>query len=298
MQSTYLRDPLTAWAPGSGYPVLPASQESLAAYLGQLAGQGRKLATLRLHRAAVVKAHRLSGHPSPDGELVATVIKGLGRQFGGPRKESQPLTNTALAAVRATAPMSPAYQGGGNLETSEAAARRGAMDVAIITTMRDGLLRVSEAAALNLGRHSAPAGRVRTDEDTATPQAADRRGRVDVAICAVLRDGLLRRSEAADLRWEDVTFQASGARGSSPRGAPLEDLLALRPAYLDPQAPVFGVSDGQVGRRVRAAALHAGTELTDLQNTGRWQSTSMPARCSRGQRASRGAVARYYGVDG
>ena len=61
----------------------------------------------------------------------------------------------------------------------------------------------------------------------------------------------------------------------------------------DPQALVFGISDGQVGRRV-----HAGTELTDLQNTGRWQSPSMPARCSRGQKASRGAVARYYGVDG
>ena len=79
---------------------------------------------------------------------------------------------------------------------------------------------------------------------------------------------------------------------------PLEDLLALRPAYLDPQAPVFGISDGQVGRRIRAAAPHAGTELTDLQNAGRWQSPSMPARYSRGQRASRGAVARYYGVDG
>ena len=39
-------------------------------------------------------------------------------------------------------------------------------------------------------------------------------GRVDVAICVVLRDGLLHRSEAADLRWEDVTFQASGARGA------------------------------------------------------------------------------------
>ena len=38
-------------------------------------------------------------------------------------------------------------------------------------------------------------------EPLGTTQAADRRGRVDVAICAVLRDGLLRRSEAADLRW-------------------------------------------------------------------------------------------------
>ena len=79
-----------------------------------------------------------------------------------------------------------------------------------------------------------------------------------MAICAVLRDGPLRRSEAADLRWEDVTFQASGTRGISPRGPPLEDLLALRPAYLDPQALVFGISDGQVGRRVRSAARAAG----------------------------------------
>ena len=51
-------------------------------------------------------------------------------------------------------------------------------------------------------------------EPLGTLQAADRRGRVDVAICVVLRDGLLHRSEAADLRWEDVTFQASGARGA------------------------------------------------------------------------------------
>ena len=71
----------------------------------------------------------------------------------------------------------------------------------------------------------------------------------------------------------------------------------VRRSKTDQQARA-GISDGQAGRRVRAAALHAGTELTDLQNTGRWQSTSMPARYSRGQRASRGAVARYYGVDG
>ena len=103
----------TAWASGSGYPVLPASQETLAAYLGKLADQGRKLATLRLHRAAVVKAHRLAGHPSPDGELVAAVIKGLGRQFGEPQKQSQTLTNTALAAVRATGPRFPGAPGEG-----------------------------------------------------------------------------------------------------------------------------------------------------------------------------------------
>ena len=65
----------------------------------------------------------------------------------------------------------------------------------------------------------------------------------------MLRDGLLRRSEAADLRWEDVAFQASGARGA---------LLEVRRSKTDQQALVFGISDGQVGRRVRAAARAAG----------------------------------------
>ena len=155
-----------------------------------------------------------------------------------------------------------------------------------------------------------------------------------MAICAVLRDGLLRRSEAAKLRWQDVVFQSSGARGvlldvrrskidQSSAGAtvfagPAADLLAIRPTYLDPEALVFGIADGQIGRRVRASAVRAGlgdgytghvgmaqdlaaaaTELiTDLQNAGRWQSPSvpaMPAPYSRGQRASRGAVAMYYG---
>ena len=121
-----------------------------------------------------------------------------------------------------------------------------------------------------------------------------------MAICVVLRDGLLHRSEAADLRWEDVTFQASGARGA---------LLEVRrwktcwpsgrPEGLDPQALVFGPSDGQVGRRrARAAALRAGTELTDLQNAGRWQSPSMPARYSRGQKARGPAAARWPGTTG
>ena len=95
-----------------------------------------------------------------------------------------------------------------------------------------------------------------------------------MAICAVLRDGLLRRSEAAKLRWQDVVFQSSGARGvllevrrskidQSSAGAtvfagPAADLLAIRPTYLDPEALVFGIADGQIVRRVRASAVRVG----------------------------------------
>ena len=41
--------------------------------------------------------------------------------------------------------------------------------------------------------------------------SAQRRGRADVALLSVLRDGLLRRSEAAELRWSEVEFREDGA---------------------------------------------------------------------------------------
>ena len=167
-----------------------------------------------------------------------------------------------------------------------------------------------EDVASHAGGKEALAGLARADtrpqrqakplnaEPLGTPQAADRRGRVDVAICAVLRDGPLRRSEAADLRWEDVTFQASGARGALlevrrsktcwPSGRPT---LTRRPRS-------SGSPTDRSAGQVRAAALHAGTELTNLQNAGRWQSPSMPARYSRGQKARGPAAARWPGTTG
>ena len=40
---------------------------------------------------------------------------------------------------------------------------------------------------------------------------AGRRGRVELALRSVLRDGLLCQSEAAQLRWSDVEFRDDGA---------------------------------------------------------------------------------------
>ena len=97
-----------------------------------------------------------------------------------------------------------------------------------------------------------------------------------------------------------------------------EALKAIRPAeeQLDLQAPVFGLSPQQIGRRVNAAAKAAGLgegftghsgrvgmapgpgqhrpELPALMTAGRWKNSKMPARYTERQAADRGAVARYY----
>ena len=270
-----------AWAQDAGYPVLPATEEVLAAYLAQLAAQGRKLATLRLHRSAVVKAHRLAGHPPLDRELLTAAVKGLAREHGGPQKQATPLTETALAAIRATARI-PRRTRGGNTETPAAAARRGALDIAIVSVMRDGLLRVSEAAALTW---------------------SDLRPQPDGTALATIR-----RSKT-DTEGEGVLLYL-GADA-------VETLDVIRPETPDPEAPLFGLRPAAIAARIRAAAAAAGLGdnftghaarvgmavdlvadgmgMPAVMKAGRWKSPRMVSRYAEGLTAGRGAVAQYYG---
>ena len=97
-----------------------------------------------------------------------------------------------------------------------------------------------------------------------------------------------------------------------------EALRAIRPVeeLLDLNAPIFGLSARQIGRRVKATAkasglgegftghsgrvgmaqdlAAAGVELPALMTAGRWKSSRMPAKYTERQAAGRGAVARYY----
>ena len=99
---------------------------------------------------------------------------------------------------------------------------------------------------------------------------------MDLALLATLRDGLLRRSEAAALTWGDVEFRDDGAALITLRRSKTDQeaegvvlyigreaaqaLQAIRPApeLLDPEASVFGMTTRNIGKRVTAAAKAAG----------------------------------------
>ena len=281
-----------AWSRARGARAMPATPELAAAFLLELAEQGLSVATLRLQKAALGRAHRSIDHPDPtDTEGVRRVMAGIAREHGRPQRQAKPLTEAALAAVKATAAIPRKGQG-----------------------QRQGRAVRSEAS-----------------------WSAQRRGRADVALMSVLRDGLLRRSEAAELRWGDVEFQEDGSALLTVRRSKtdpeaegvvlyigqeatqaLQALLPEDEAALDvePAAPVFGLSASQIGRRVKAAAMAAGlgdgftghsgrvgmaqdlaatgVDLPALMTAGRWKSSRMPARYTERQAAGRGAVARYY----
>ena len=274
-----------AWTQGRGNLSLPASPPLVAAYLAHLAEERNlSVATIRLHKAALAAVHKTHGHDDPtDHEGVHKTMKGIGRTHGRTQRQAKPLTAEALAAVRATA-----------------------------NTRR-------------------PLGDGKKQESA---ERASWRGRVDLALLSVLRDGLLRRSEAHLLTWADVEFRNNGTALLQLRRSKTDQegegvvpyigkhaadaLKAIRPTeeQLDLQAPVFSLPPQQIGRRVDAAAKAAGlgegftghsgrvgmaqdlantgAELPALMTAGRWKNSKMPARYTERPAAGRGAVAKYY----
>ena len=158
-----------------------------------------------------------------------------------------------------------------------------------------------------------------------TESQAAIRAAVDLAILEVMRDGLLRGSEASALRWGDFEFHAGGPgrlhvlRSKTDQTADRtvlylgsaagDALLAIRPneAVIDSAASVLGLSSRQISRRIKAATKMAGlgdgfsghsprvgmaqdlsaagAELPELMTAGRWRSPMMPAKYIEAQSA-------------
>ena len=135
------------WAQGRGNLPLPASPQLVAAYLPHLAeDRGLSVATIRLHKAALATVHKTHGHDDPtDHEGVRRIMKGIGRTHGRAQKQAKPLTAEALAAVRATANTRRPLGDGKKQESGQRASWRGRVDLALLSALRDGLLRRSEA---------------------------------------------------------------------------------------------------------------------------------------------------------
>ena len=156
-------------------------------------------------------------------------------------------------------------------------------------------------------------------------ETALRRGLVDIALCWVMSDAGLRRSEAAALVWDDITRwdNASGrltVRRSKTDATPrtvyltpvaMAHLDAIRPEDADGSEPVFGLSESSISRRVKAAAktaglgtgysghsgrvgmarrmARAGAPTHEIMAQGRWKSAGMVADYTRAENAERAA---------
>ena len=111
---------------------------AIAAYLGELFEQGRSPATASLVVAALRLRARVTGIPSPVGPATERVLGGF-RRLGSDRGRGQ------VAGIRwesADAAAAVSANGGGAVS--------GLRDAALLAVMSDAMLRVSEAAALDI----------------------------------------------------------------------------------------------------------------------------------------------------
>ena len=270
------------WALSRGMPAMPASPTQVAAYLAERVEEhGHRPATLRVAAAAIAFVHRTAGLDDPCATLeVKRTLRGATRKAGRGQKQAEGLTAEGLGAIQETA-RNPRRGRGGRLESPQTAASRGDLDIALISLMRDAMLRVSEAAGL-------------TWRDIETE--ADGSGRL-----------LIRRSKT------DPEGEGAVLFVSIPTMAALR---RIRNCALDADS-VFGLRPNQLSKRIKRAAqaaglgsgfsghsprvgmardlARAGIELPSLMNAGRWRTPVMPAHYIRNESAGRGAVAQFYG---
>jgi integrase len=85
------------WCQAVGLCSMPADAGTIALYLGAQAGR-LKTATLSHHLAAIAKAHKSAGFPSPiqDDQLIAETLKGIKRTHGTASKQKAPVLTEDL----------------------------------------------------------------------------------------------------------------------------------------------------------------------------------------------------------
>ncbi|MDE0406597.1 MAG: tyrosine-type recombinase/integrase [Alphaproteobacteria bacterium] len=152
-------------------------------------------------------------------------------------------------------------------------------------------------------------------------RGAPRRSARDMAMCSVMSDAGLRRSEAAALLWRDIAGEPDGSGRVTVRRSKTDQegegaTVAITPAAMqdldqlarlagrNPEHRVFGCSDRTIARRIAALAeaaelgpgysghvgmamrmTRAGALATVVMRQARWETEKMVARYTRNEAA-------------
>ena len=270
-----------SWAMARGVVALPADPAHVAAYLAErIEDLGHKPATLRAAAAAIAFVHKAAGWENPCARPeVKSTLRGATRKAGRAQKQAKGLTAEGLAVIRSTA-CDPRPGRGGRFESAQTAESRGRLDVAVISLMRDALLRVSEAAALtwkDIEAQTDGTGRLVIRRSKTDPEGSGAVGFVSAPTMEAL--GPIRNGALTD-----------------------DSVFGLRPNQISKRikkaAHAAGLGEGFSGHSPRVGMaqdlVRAGIELPRLMTAGRWRTPAMPAHYTRNETASRGAVAQFY----
>ena len=269
------------WTKERSVECLPADPAHVIIYIEERYYEGCSTATLRASLSAISYLHRVAKEDDPCRDTdVRGTMSGATRLRGRTQKQAPALTREAFERIRKTA-CSPRIGKGGHIEREETARERGRLDIAIIGMMRDGLLRVSEAADTvwsdiwdgpdGSGRLLIP--RSKTDVDSSGFVAYLS---ADTMFCLDrIRDG------ASD------TDRVIGLASNQ---------IAKRIKRAAQQAGLGDRFSGHSCRVGMARDLAGGNfSLARIMQVGRWTTAQMAAFYIRNEAAARNAVAEYHG---
>ena len=254
----------TGWCATAGLTSLPASPDTLARYVGALAGH-RAPATIRRAVSSVATFHRAAGLPSPAAsQAVVLALKRLHRAQGRTQAQASPLIRALVDRMLDAAGSGP----------------RAARNRALLAVAYDTLARRSELVALEMadvtmepdGHGTVTIRRGKTDQEG--------RGMVRYLAADTMRI-LQAWLEAVGLRQGEI-FRAVGKGGASGRPLDPGDVARVfkqmaRAAGIDP-AVVAGISGHS--SRVGAAQdmVRHGIELPAVMQAGGWKTAEMVSR--------------------
>src|SRR3954453_13804389 len=93
-----------SWCRARGVSALPATPESVAAFLAHDMETGTGPSTLGRRIASIKYAHKLAGHPPPtDDERVKATMRGIRRSVGTAPRKKLPATVERIIAMSLTA---------------------------------------------------------------------------------------------------------------------------------------------------------------------------------------------------
>ena len=284
------------WKKLSGWlDARPLCDELLAEYLAFLHKKGLAPASVNLALAAVRCIYRLADTKSPVGPLTTSVMRGIRREGRGRgRGQVAPIRFRdadllAMMIEREASPSSP-----------EAAAR----DAALVSTMSDAMLRVSELIAIrwkDLCWKRDGSGRL-----TVPVSKSDQEGQGAILYLGAVTVSRLRAWRKLQGNVGEFVFTGI-RRGGSIQTTPLTRQSVRRlvithaKRYLPEMFPDDDSGGEDTGSSVSSHSFRIGSAqslarrgatLPQLQTAGRWKSPLMPAVYCRNEAAGNGAIAR------
>lgn len=266
----------------------PAAPSAVATYFSDLNKAGKSYKTIEQARAAIGAKHRERNWPDPTkDERVVAVLRGIARDPNRkPTRKATPIDEEKFERI--------------------------------MIALRNDLV------------------------NETIPPTPGQTSMLDLVLLSVMRDGLLRRSEAVAIRWGDITARGDGSATLLIRRSKTDQTAEGADAFLTPRSfdlitrfrlelmqrqamsrvenehKVFDISESQVNRIVKRAVklagitgsgysghslrrgmaidlIRKGESIAAVQQVGRWKTPSLVYDYVRDELAAQNAVARNCG---